>query len=376
MGSFLNYVAKNKNITMKEKPFNIVDALVLTAIVYFPFPYDSFFSGDKYIHVNKLIKDYLARTDKVKNTFSPKLDRRLAQLIVDSKRYSSLFMAGYICRHDNDAEKQFTALSFYNNKSVFVAFMGTDTSLVGWKEDLNLSFKKCIPSQESAVNYLKIIAEKFPDKEIYVGGHSKGGNLAMYAGTFVTLEVQKRIKLVFNFDGPGFLEEITKTKEYHRIRKRIMTVVPSYSFVGIIFEKSDNFLIIKSRGLLLTNHLFYNWCVNDDDFEYVKKLSKMSIRAHYTVRYLMRKLNDYERETFVRETYKLLRSSGAYTVFDLFKNIPTLVKEMFNGIKAMDEKDKKTVSKAMRTIVYGALRHSKEISEFEKINSYWLEDDK
>lgn len=376
MGSFLNYVNQNRNITMAEKPFNIVDALVLTAIVYFPFPYASVISGNRKITVNRLIEDFLARTDKVKNTFSPKLDRRLALLLFNSKRYSSLLMAGYICRHDNDAEKQFTALSFYNDDSVFVAFMGTDTSLVGWKEDLNLSFKKAIPSQKSAVNYLEIIAKKFPDKEIYVGGHSKGGNLAMYAGTFVPLEVQKRIKLVFNFDGPGFLEDVIKTKEYHRIRKRIMTVVPSYSFVGIIFEKSDNFLIIKSRGLLLTNHLFYNWCVNDDDFEYVKKLSKMSIRAHYTIRYLMRKLNDYERETFVRETYKLLISSGAYTVFDLFKNIPTLVKEMFNGIKAMDEKDKKTVSKAMRTIVYGALRHSKEISEFEKINSYWLEDDK
>lgn len=376
MGSFLNYVNQNRNITMAEKPFNIVDALVLTAIVYFPFPYASVISGNRKITVNRLIEDFLARTDKVKNTFSPKLDRRLALLLFNSKRYSSLLMAGYIRRHDNDTEKQFTALSFYNDDSVFVAFMGTDTSLVGWKEDLNLSFKKAIPSQKSAVNYLEIIAKKFPTKTIYVGGHSKGGNLAMYAATFVSLEIQKRIKLVFNFDGPGFLEEITKTKEYHRIRKRIMTVVPSYSFVGIIFEKSDNFLIIKSRGLLLTNHLFYNWCVNDDDFEYVKKLSKMSIRAHYTVRYLMRKLNDYERETFVRETYKLLRSSGAYSIYDLFRKIPTLIKDMSSGIKTMDDKDKKTVSKAMKTILYGAFRHSKEISEFEKINSYWLNDDK
>lgn len=376
MTSFLRYIDRYRNVTLEEKEFGIVDALVLTAIVYLPYPYEEKFNKNRGITINDMIYDYLRQKNRPKSTFTRKLDLEMASLIKDSKRYSTLLMAGYVRRNSIDEEKQFTALSFVHKEKVFVSFMGTDTSLVGWKEDLNLSYQNSTPGQLAAVDYLRKIANFYKDKELYVGGHSKGGNLAMYAATFVEKEIQNRIKYVFNFDGPGFRKEIIKSKEYYNIRKKIITVVPSYSLVGMIFEKSDRFLIIESKTIKAFSHLYYYWTVEGDDFKYVKKVSRLSLRMHYTIHYIMEHLDNNEREFFVQQVYRVLLSSGENNVFGIFKKIPKVLEFSINSFRSLAYKEKRIIKKAMRTIFIGATRYSKEVSNFKKIATQWLNDDK
>lgn len=376
MTSFLRYIAKYKDITLSEKPFGIVDALVLTALAYLPYPYEEKFNVNDDIIVNDLINDYLKQENKANTTFTRKLDLEFAQLIKDSKRFSTLRMVWYVRRNSVSEEKQFTALSFLYNDKIFVSYMGTDTSLVGWKEDLNLSFQSATAGQLSAVKYLKEIARTYPNKEIILSGHSKGGNFAMYAGTFIDRETQNRIKYIFNFDGPGFTKEIIKSREYHYIRKKIITVVPSYSLVGMIFEKSDRFLIVESKGTRFASHLYYFWVVEDDDFKYVKKISYFSLRTHFTIHYVMESLDKEEREIFVKRVYDALLSSGETTVFGVFRRIPKIIEYSINSFYHLAEREKHIIKKAIKSIFVGATRYSKEVAIFKKISSKWMEEDK
>ena len=139
-----------------------------------------------------------------------------------SKRFGQISLTGYINHIDPDKTVQFSGITFVlDDDHIFVAFRGTDDSLVGWRENFNMAFMHPIPAQTEAVSYLETVAEHFADRKIIIGGHSKGGNLAVYAAVKCNNSIKDRIERVYNNDGPGFDRSFIDSIDYINMRDKI-----------------------------------------------------------------------------------------------------------------------------------------------------------
>ena len=166
----------------------------------------------------------------------PELGRRMAA----SARFSGLLLCGYENKIDDETQTQFSALTLLlPDGTAYVAFRGTDDTIVGWKEDFNLAFLPVVPAQRMAVQYLQAAAAVFSERPLRVGGHSKGGNLAVYSAVFCSEAVQNQLMQVYNNDGPGFRTSLLPLPEHKRVAGRIVTIIPESSVVGILLEHEE-----------------------------------------------------------------------------------------------------------------------------------------
>ena len=188
----------------------------------------------------------------------------LYPVLANSVRFGNLYISDFINKKDVEQEKQFSAITVHlPNDYIYVAFRGTDNTIVGWREDLNMCFSDTVPSQIDAVNYLNSIAKKYDNEnlKIFVGGHSKGGNLAIYAAAFCDLKFQEKIVTVYNNDGPGFSENIVDTEEYRRILPKIQTFMPQTSIIGRLLNHKEKIIILESTQTGIMQHDLYSWQV-------------------------------------------------------------------------------------------------------------------
>ena len=242
MSSILDYIAWRGDLSLKAAPFNEIDALIFCEFAYLKLkgivPEEVSREGITLETAATLFfesSDVEARSDmgilfgnEVVNLF---------QLMAASVRYKNLRLCGFVEHWDEFHEKQFAALTvLLEDNTAFVVFRGTDDTLVGWKEDFNMCFMTPVPSQQDALDYLVKVAARLPDI-IRVGGHSKGGNLAVYSATFCGEKIQKRICSVYNFDGPGFELNINTAPEFQGISHCVQRFVPDQSIVGLLLEQ-------------------------------------------------------------------------------------------------------------------------------------------
>ena len=193
-----------RDIELTKVEFNEIDNLILSRFSYFPF--DKIIKENEVVTIKELSERF-KKQDIRKLPILWKDDVDLFPLMGESRRFGEMLATKFINKIDLEQEKQFSAITFeLPDNTIYVAYRGTDDTIVGWKEDLNMSFSLQVPAQIEAVKYLEFIASKF-DNQIRVGGHSKGGNLAIYAASFCNPEVQNRIIKVYNNDGPGLLLE-------------------------------------------------------------------------------------------------------------------------------------------------------------------------
>jgi len=171
-------------------------------------------------------------------------------------------------------EKQFCAVTiFLNEDTAYIAFRGTDVTLVGWKEDFNMAFKSPVPSQEEAVRYVAEVAENFKGK-LLLGGHSKGGNLAVYVYAKLNRQLKDRIIKVYSHDGPGFKENAIDTLELESSQKIVEKTVPQSSVIGMLLESQEQYSIVKSNRTGLLQHDPFSWVIEGDHFIFVERLTK------------------------------------------------------------------------------------------------------
>ena len=163
----------------------------------------------------------------------------LLHRIASHPRFENILLCGFVNELDTEKEKQFAALTFLWGDQAFVAFRGTDTTFVGWKEDFFLCLSEAVPAQLSAVDYLSR-GPQLEGRRLFLGGHSKGGNLAAYAGVKCAPEYAMRIETIFNFDGPGFPAAFIQSEDYFRMLPRIRTLLPQGSVVGLLLEHQES----------------------------------------------------------------------------------------------------------------------------------------
>ena len=234
---------------------------------------------------------------------------------------------------------QFSALTcFLDDGSAYVAFRGTDETIVGWKEDFNMAFLSPVPGQAYSVAYLNAVASRFSG-DFYVGGHSKGGNLAVYSAMNCEEAIQKRILRIYSMDGPGFRPEVLERCGYDRIKERVVKILPHSSLVGMIFESDMHFQVVRSKTFGLLQHDPYTWQVVSNHLVRVNDLYERRKNMDNTLNEWILSLNEQQLRIFVDTLYQVIMASQATNLIEF----TTEWKRSMNGIiAALKEVDGET----------------------------------
>ena len=258
-----------------------------------------------------------------------------------TKRYGNIKITDYDARTSDEECYQFAAVTFHMPaKQMMVIFRGTDDSIAGWREDCRLSFLDEIPAQRFAVEYLEMIAAKYPDEKIYITGHSKGGNLAIYSAVNCSDEIKPRIARAFCHDGPGLSYSMVNSTKYRAMQRKLSIFIPQSSYIGTMFEKGEKYTVINSTGRGLLQHDPYTWMLDGPKFERLPELSEKGKKNEEQFRARMRKMTADEKEEVVETLFSIVASTGAKTLTDFadggVKRLTALVK----GYSGLD-KDKR-----------------------------------
>lgn len=237
-----------------------------------------------------------------------------------SNRYGDLQLTGYINEISEEREMQFSALTIYLPKEqMFVAFRGTDDTIVGWREDFNMSHLEEVPSQRKATEYLNGL-DITPDTGLHIGGHSKGGNLAVWGAVHASQPIRERIIRVYSNDGPGFSEGTVQSDAYRNLAERISILLPNDSLVGLLLEHDEGYTVVKSSRKGLFQHDGLSWEVLGGRFVRADALSSKGIHNDTIVRERIQAMSREERKLLIDIIFYLLESTGAKTLSELYMN--------------------------------------------------------
>lgn len=276
-----------------------------------------------------------------------KPNRALYERMVQGKRFRNLELNYYVNVIEERWETQFSAVTFtLGDGSRYVAYRGTDETIVGWKEDFNMAFLTPVPGQAISVEYLNRVAGRFGGP-LYVGGHSKGGNLAVYSAMNCNPDIQDRIRKIYSMDGPGFRPEVLRECDYGKIADRVVKILPNSSLVGMIFESGMYFQVVKSKTFGLLQHDPYTWLVTGNHLVRADRLYERRQQMDNNLNQWILSLNEQQLRTFVDTLYQVITASQADNLIDFTAEW----KKSMNGvIAALKEVDEETV-KALKEIV-------------------------
>ena len=265
--NLIDYLKNYKGKTFKQVPFNEVDGLILALMSYFPFD----LMGKKKINSSDVV-EFLKTFDPPKKTERKLLDIVVLNVLCTSKRYKGIRFLDFVKKADGESIEQFQAVTIEFKDFLFVSFCGTDATVIGWREDFNMSFLEIVPSEVDAIKYINEVRRKHPFKPIYMGGHSKGGRLAVRAGK----EIYKSntVKAIFSYDGPNFTDSFYDYK-YDEMKDLIYEYAPNESVVGRLIKDTKK-IIIQSSASLIHQHNGYTWEVEDDHFVHVTEYTETS----------------------------------------------------------------------------------------------------
>lgn len=267
MGKILDYVRWRGDLTLDREPFNSLDAGLFAAFAYLPF--DPSVKGHTLEAATKRLiqKKTLIHSDKLE-----------AELVNLSNRYKNMHFLDWSHLSQKKPPVQFTAMTIeLDSETILVAYRGTDGSMVGLNEDVDMSYQPEIFGQSVAADYLDKMAQAYPDKKIYTVGHSKGGNFAAYALYAASPSLQDRVIKAYSFDGPGFMKEMYNQIEFQRVIPKMMTYVPEGSIFGMMLDHPERVIVVKSRMKhLMKQHNPLHWEVARNSFVMAPGLSNAS----------------------------------------------------------------------------------------------------
>lgn len=321
MGNIKDYLRWRGNLSFSQDPFNDVDALVFALISYLP--YKQIVPGvesNKDISLHETCTEYFSqksKTPKATTNINPSASASfdteledLLHLVANSPRFRIVRLSKYEENTDFIVGRQFGALTYtLNGPGHFkvIAFRGTDNSLIGWKEDFQLAYLAQTPAQESARKYLNKSVGLFSDN-VFICGHSKGGNLALYAGVNIRPLFRRKIKKIINFDGPGFDFSVNDQTLFAKSEKKIINYLPEKSTVGMLLEPVGNRYFVSSSGQFINQHNAFNWNIEKTEFV-PGKLSNISITIDQILKSWLTEVSLSERETFIDALFDVLGAS-------------------------------------------------------------------
>ncbi|MDR0720070.1 MAG: DUF2974 domain-containing protein [Treponema sp.] len=361
MANIFDYLLWRGDLSLNASPFNAVDNLIVTHLSYLPFEgivpgigaggRETVTVADAAKAFGKKYKNNPSRYNGILNS---KEDPAFLEACGASARYKDMRLTAYINSIDPDKEKQFAALTVLTgDKSAFAAFRGTDNSIVGWKEDFNMSFSPEVPSQAEAVRYLEKIARRY-GKPLRVGGHSKGGNLAIYAAAFCSPKIRKRITAIYANDAPGLSRKMIASEGYQAIREKIFSFVPETSIIGLLFEHEKNYTVVKSVQTGLLQHDVYSWQVTREDVERLEKINKESRFIEKTLKEWLSGIDNKQRQDFTEALFKILGSLQVSLVPELGDDWLKTGISLIQSLGSIDDKSRTMLFKTLGALLHAA----------------------
>ena len=354
MGNLLDYVAWRGDLPLEQVPFGPVDALVLSALAYIRF--DGLIPGgpEQGVPLRQAAEEYLALPEGRRGRCRCAQDLTLLQALAGAPRFSDMELCRPVSRFVPEEETQFAALTVLpGDGSAFLAFRGTDGTLVGWKEDFNLSFLDVVPAQLEAADYVRDFAARFPGP-LRLGGHSKGGNLAVAGAALSPAKARDRMEAAYSFDGPGFNPYLLARPGYQELRTRIRSFVPKSSVVGLLLVHEEPHTVVDSDQKGLFQHDLYSWQVLGGDFVRLEEVDPGSRLLDRTLKNWLAGLTNAQRETVVDTLYELLSSGDARTVKEALE--PANLSAALRASLDADPRDLFTVAGSLARLAGAALR--------------------
>lgn len=355
MGTIVDYLKWRGDLTMLERPFNDIDNVILSMLIYVDFCKirSEIRCGNK-MKLSEALNEVLDRgyTSKCLMEVEPEFLREISK----SKRFGNINISDYRDIYDKKRNCQFAAMKFsLEDGTAYIAFRGTDKTIVGWRENFMMSFKETDAQLES-VSYINDVIEK-EDIGYRIGGHSKGGNLAVYSSAKCKLNIQNKILEIYSNDGPGFCKELIQDNLLTSIKNRIHRIVPEYSVIGMLFELDVPFQIVKSSEKGINQHDSFSWQVEGDKFIICDKLNP---QAEYFNKILDNWIEEEDmdhREIFVEQVFDAMETTGAKEIGEVTGGLNSIEK-VINEILYSGNKTKKVIHNLITTI----------LDSFRKIN--------
>lgn len=372
MKTIMDYLA-TEFATFEEVPFCAVDALVLSEFcmvrmekVLPPMQEEQTLGGIAAARLRSIVpfrqgfqfKDALLAEyyDEMFVGLVPHKIKDLMLALAASPRFRDMRMSECASVFDEEKNTQFAALSFsYKNEFAFVGFRGTDCSFTGWREDFDMAYMDRVPSQTGALRYLNAVARRLP-KKLYVGGHSKGGNLAVYAAAKCEEKTRRRIQRVYCLDAPGFRSGVFSESERVAAVPLIERYVPRESLIGMLMKHSSSYTVVKSSASGAWQHDPFTWGIEGFEFERCDGLAQSAQFAHDVLNDWLARYNDEEARVIVDAMFEAMRASGAQSFSEIIQPGPKSLSLLRDAAKNTDDETRATLMDAIGDLAEVAAR--------------------
>jgi hypothetical protein len=341
MANLIDYARKYGSLNNYQKEFNEVDYLILATLSYVDFDGILHFNNNK-VTLYEAGIEYFTKYDKrdyKNNVMGIQAAIDIFKAIYTLPRYKELLCYNYrYIRSDNE---QFSAMFIdINRKLTYISFEGTDDLIAGWKEDAELAYKFPVSAHKDAISYINKHISPISKRKYIIGGHSKGGNIALVAAMYANTFIWPKISHVYSFDGPGLKKKQIESHAFRRMNHKYHLIVPNYSVVGLLLRHPNPTKVIASdhSGLVAHNTLY--WMVNDDKFV-ESELTDFSKRVDNSITTWLDNYNDEERKKFVEDVFMVFDRAGIESLIDIkIQKLPkviSIIKEL-NGISKNSRK--------------------------------------
>ncbi len=346
---YLDYVAYD---SIYDRPFKELDVLALTELTYLPF--DRIVPQGDTTNIEVRLSDAAELVDRTTDFIVTDQHLQLVDVLATSKRFKNLKLLNYVDEYDPDVQKQFAAMTYRLTMDVYlVVFRGTDDTLIGWKEDFHMTYMDHVPSQRRAASYLQHVMKEFPKGRFLVAGHSKGGNLAAYACSYLPDYLFERVDDIYSYDAPGLNKAIIETEGYQRTSPKIHRFVPQGSIVGMMLEVPEPATIVKSRAFGgFAQHDAFTWMVEKDGFVTLDQTSHDSQQTDQTLKQWVRETSADERKKFFDTFFGIFLDAGITSINDL-KNLKNFskIKEIFQNAQDLDPTEREMLERLAKQLL-------------------------
>lgn len=339
MSTIYDYVKVVAEKDFEQLALNEVDVVCLNELAYLPF--DNYIKMTTPLTSDDMKQILIKAKANRQNDFMLTEERvDLFEVILNSKRFADLALSHYVNDISEEFEKQFAAMVFHlpSIGHLQLVFRGTDDTLIGWKEDFKLTYMSEIPAQRSAVRYLQAFLEK-TEQPVYVTGHSKGGNLAVYAASHQNAALQQKIKAVFMLDAPGFTPTFFKKEGYQSIRNKLIVIRPKESIVGVMLQLDVLPLIIDANQFGVAQHAVTTWQISEQGYFIGSEPTDLSKQLDKTFDQWVSELTKSELKLIVDLLFDTLIEAGITSLNDLTSK--AAASKLLSALGTMNQLDKK-----------------------------------
>ncbi len=351
METVLGYLEKYGIYSFQEMPMTEVDSLALCLLSYLKF--DGMVPDMRENKPPVILKD-LEKHPDFERLFADvrfeKSNRALLSRMLEGKRFGNLRLNCYVNVIEQKWETQFSAVTFIlDDDTVYIAYRGTDETIVGWKEDFNMTFLSPVPGQEISVWYLNTVADSAAGP-LYLGGHSKGGNLAIYSAMNCEPEIQDRIIRVYSLDGPGFRPEVLEKCGYDKIQERVVKILPNSSMIGMLFESDMHFQVVKTKAFGLAQHDLFTWQVVANHLVHANDIYERRKQMDNTLNEWLLSLDEQQLRTFADTLYQVVSASQADNLIDFTAEWKKSMNGIISALKEVDDETMDVLKKMVKSL--------------------------